>query len=123
MKSSLILLFITFIFNALTQTIPSDRVVNWSLAGVRDSSTSNFAVIDVLAGGLVNDAITPCDAALTALFLAHAEPAIFYFPAGSYLFNAPINLRSNCIFRGQGATMTNFIIDHAGSGNGININK
>jgi hypothetical protein len=122
MKSSLALLFIIFIFNALTQTIPSDRVVNWSLAGVRDSSTSNFAVIDVLAGGLVNDGLTPCDAELTALFSAHAEPAIFYFPAGSYLFNAPINLRSNCVFRGQGATVTNLIIDHSGSGNGININ-
>ena len=122
MKSSLALLFITFILNVLSQTIPSDRVVNWSLAGVRDSSTSNFAVIDVVAGGLVNDGVTPCDAALTSLFSTHAEPAIFYFPAGTYLFNAPISLRSNCVFRGQGATVTNFIIDHSGSGNGININ-
>ena len=122
MKNTLSLLFMSFFFNALTQTIPADRIVNWSLAGVRDSSTSNFAVIDVVAGGLVNDGVTPCDAALASLFSTHAEPAIFYFPAGTYLFNAPISLRSNCVFRGQGATVTNFIIDHSGSGNGININ-
>ena len=122
MKKTLTLIFISLIFNVLTQTIPGDRIVNWSLAGVRDSSTINFAVIDVLANGLVNDGVTPCDAALASLFSAHAEPALFYFPSGTYLFNSPINLRSNCVIRGQGATSTNFIIDHAGNGNGININ-
>jgi len=121
MKISLNVLFFAVFFNALSQTIPADRVVNWSLAGVRDSSTSNFVVIDMVAEGLNNDGTIACDLALSTVFAAHPEPAVFYFPAGTYLFNSPIVLRSNCIFRGSGATTTHFVIDHSGSGNGINI--
>ena len=53
--------------------------------------------------------------------LNHQEPIIVYFPPGDYLFNAAIPMRSNMVFRGAGATNTRFIIDHGGSGNGVNI--
>jgi hypothetical protein len=106
---------------SFSQTIPQDRVVDWSVAGIKDSSTAGFTVLDAVAEGLFNDGQTPCDYPLGSLMLNHQEPIIVYFPPGQYLFNSAIPLRSNMLIRGAGATNTKFIIDHAGSGNGINI--
>lgn len=122
MKLFLLLFSIGFILKGIAQTIPADRTVNWSLAGVKDSSTSNFNIIDVQILGCNNNGLTPCDSIFSAIQSAHQEPAVFYFPAGDYLFHASINLRSNSIIRGAGASATHFIINHSGSGNGFDIN-
>jgi hypothetical protein len=48
--------------------------------------------------------------------LAYQGPTIVYFPAGTYLFNTSIYLRSNFIIRGAGADQTTFIIEHPNNG-------
>lgn len=113
--------FLFFHFLSFAQVLPSERRVNWSAAGLRDTSTVGFTVLDALAQGLFTDGNTPCDYPLGSLMLNHQEPIIVYFPPGDYLFNAAIPMRSNMVFRGAGATNTRFIIDHGGSGNGVNI--
>ena len=108
-------------FLAQSQTIPSERTVNWSVAGIKDSTTVGFTVLDAVNEGLFNDGITPCDYPLGSLMINHSEPIIIYFPPGEYLFNNVIPMRSNMVLRGSGATNTKFIINHNGSGNGIDI--
>jgi hypothetical protein len=114
--------FACFTLLSISQTIPQDRVVDWSVAGIKDSTTAGFTLLDAVSEGLFNDGQTPCDFSLGSLMLNHQEPIIVYFPPGQYLFNSAIPLRSNMVIKGAGATNTKFIIDHAGSGNGININ-
>ncbi len=108
-------------FLAQSQTIPSERTVDWSVAGIKDSTTAGFTVLDAVNEGLFNDGITPCDYPLGSLMINHSEPIIIYFPPGEYLFNNVIPMRSNMVLRGSGATNTKFIINHNGSGNGIDI--
>jgi hypothetical protein len=108
-------------FLSLSQTIPAERTVDWSVAGIKDTSTVGFTVLDAVNEGLFNDGITPSDYPLGSLMINHSEPIIIYFPPGEYLFNNVIPMRSNMVLRGSGATNTKFIINHNGSGNGINI--
>jgi hypothetical protein len=109
------------IFNAsiFGQILPANRRVEWSVAGIRDSSTQNMTVLDVLSNGFSADGITPNDGAFNALLLNHPEPIILHFPAGIYLFSQPLILRSNIVLRGSGAANTTLKIDHGGSGHGI----
>jgi hypothetical protein len=108
-------------FLAQSQTIPLERTVNWSVAGIKDSTTVGFTVLDAVNEGLFNDGITPCDYPLGSLMINHSEPIIIYFPPGEYLFNNVIPMRSNMVLRGSGATNTKFIINHNGTGNGVEI--
>lgn len=108
-----VLLNLTF---AYTQTIPVQRMVNWQVAGIKDTTTQGFTIVDGSTYGFVNDGVTPNDYPLGSLMLAYQGPTIVYFPAGTYLFNAPIYLRSNFIIRGAGADQTTFIIEHPNNG-------
>jgi hypothetical protein len=109
------------LFTTQAQVLPLERSVDWSVAGIRDTTTVGFTVLDAIAEGLFNDGLTPCDYPLGSLMINHQEPIIIYFPPGEYLFNATIPLRSNMVLRGSGASNTKFIIDNNGTGNGINI--
>jgi hypothetical protein len=108
-----VLLNLTF---AHTQTIPAQRTVNWQVAGIKDTTTQGFTIVDGSTYGFVNDGVTPNDYPLGSLMLAYQGPTIVYFPAGTYLFNASIYLRSNFIIRGAGADQTTFIIEHPNNG-------
>jgi hypothetical protein len=110
-----------FPFVSISQTIPVERTVDWTVAGIKDTSTVGFTVLDAVNEGLFNDGVTPCDYPFGSLMINHSGPIIIYFPPGEYLFNSVIPMRSNMIFRGSGATNTKFIIDHNGSGNGVEI--
>lgn len=108
-------------FVSMSQTIPVERTVDWTVAGIKDTSTVGFTVLDAVNEGLFNDGLTPCDYPFGSLMINHSGPIIIYFPPGEYLFNSVIPMRSNMILRGSGATNTKFIIDHNGSGNGVEI--
>ena len=108
-------------FTLTAQVLPAERRVNWSIAGLHDTTTVGFTTLDAIAEGLFNDGATPCDYPLGSLMLNHQEPIIIFFPPGEYLFNSAIPMRSNMVLRGAGATTTKIIIDHSGTGNGINI--
>lgn len=114
---NLFFLFVLLNFSfAHAQTIPAIRTVNWQVAGIKDTTTQGFIVIDASTYGFVADGVTPNDYPLGSLMIANTGPTIVYFPAGTYLFNSPIYLRSNFIIRGAGADQTTFKIEHQNTG-------
>ncbi len=117
---SLSLLF--FYVDASTQIVDPSRSVDWTLAGLRDTSTLGFVEIDIEAEGLVGDGATPNDLALSNLLSSIIDPeVILNFPAGNFLFNKPIHLPGHVILRGQGAEQTTFTMDLNGAGHAFNV--
>lgn len=107
-------------FNLSAQLIPSSRKTDWTVAGIKDTSTQNFSTYDALQIGLNSDGLTPNDNALNNFFAAHQNESIrLIFPSGTYVFNYSINLPSNTIIKGVGAENTTLIIHHGNSGHGI----
>ncbi len=120
MRSYSILISICLSFSLSAQLIPSSRKTDWSVAGIKDTTTLNFSTYDAHQIGLFSDGLTPNDSALNAFFLLHQNEAIrLYFPSGNYLFHQTINLPSNTIIKGDGAENTTFTIQHSNSGHGI----
>ena len=104
------------------QTLTQNRSVDWTLAGLRDTTTNNFQYIDMQTFGVVNDSLTPNDVMFSnALNSVSGVGAILVFPAGFFLFNSTLNLPSNIIIRGQGADSTTFVFDLRGNGNSFHI--
>ncbi len=106
--------------SGLAQVLPANRAVNWSLAGVRDSSTSGFEIIDMATAGAIGDSLTPNDSVISAVLDSlNPNGAVLQFPEGNFLFNHAIRLPSNVIIRGEGARQTHFIMDLGASGHAI----
>jgi hypothetical protein len=104
------------------QIIPADRRVDWALAGVRDTSTAGFHLIDLGEAGCVGNGVTPNDTVLDSLLGMNMQPgAILRFPAGVFLFRRGIRLPSKYILRGQGAEHTRLVFDLGGSGHAISV--
>jgi hypothetical protein len=121
-----IVLFIVFLLNFTidnnAQTLPSSRAVDWTLAGLRDTSTLGFQLINMQIAGAVADGITPNDVVVANTIGAiTSNGAILEFSTGIFLFNSTINLPSNIIIKGQGADSTTFKMDLGGSGHSIKI--
>ncbi len=119
-----ILLLIGLSLSLITyaQTLPANRAVDWTIAGLNDTSTVGFTVIDMAAAGLVGDGATANDADMTTVLAGISGPgAILEFPAGNFLFNQTLNLPSNIVLKGEGAEMTTLSFDLGGSGDAINV--
>ncbi len=107
---------------AFSQTLPPSRSVDWTLAGLRDTTTTGFIEIDMQAEGAVGNGTTPNDFILDNVLSSISGPgAILNFPNGNFLFNNTINLSSNIIIKGQGAEQTILSMDLGGSGHSISI--
>ena len=120
MRSYSILFAICLSFNLSAQLIPTSRKTDWSVAGIKDTTTLNFSTYDANQIGLLSDGTTPNDDALNAFFALHQSESIrIHFPSGNYLFHQAINLPSNTIIQGDGAENTTFTIQHSNSGHGI----
>ncbi len=114
--------FITPTFSVWSQTLPASRSVDWKKAGLRDTTTVGFTVIDMANEGVFIDGATPNDAILSNIISnSSGTGTILKFPSGSFLFTETINLPSNTIIKGEGALETNFIMDLGGSGHSIRI--
>jgi hypothetical protein len=106
--------------NGFSQTLLATRTVNWTLAGLRDTTTSGFAIIDMQTYGAIGDGITPNDSVVSAVLSSVTGPgAILVFQSGDFLFNHTIVLPANTIIRGQGAANTIFTMSLGGTGYGI----
>ncbi|MFC2128489.1 glycosyl hydrolase family 28-related protein, partial [Bacteroidota bacterium] len=122
-----LLLFISFYFPGLfltgfTQTLPLERSVDWTLAGLRDTTSNNFQKIDMQAFGAVGDGLTPNDIIMSSVLSSNlGSGAILEFPTGNFLFNYTIDLPSNIIIRGQGAESTILTMNLNGFGHAINV--
>lgn len=104
------------------QVIPQSRSTDWTIAGLRDTSTAGFAMIDMQLHGITGDGLTPNDSVLAAVISGlSGSGAILLFPAGDFLFQQTIHLPSGIVIRGQGPASTRFISDLGGSGHSIQI--
>jgi len=120
MRTYSIFISICLCFSLSAQLIPSSRKTDWSVAGIKDTSTLNFITYDANQMGLIPDGVTPNDSALYTFFSLHQNEEIrLLFSSGNYLFHQAINLPNNTVIKGNGAENTTFTIQHANSGHGI----
>ncbi len=120
---SLLLWFLTCNPDLPYQTLPTERTVDWTLAGLRDTSTLQFDIIDLESYGLKSDGVTANDDLMKNLLESHYEHGvIFLFSKGEYLFRQSIRLKSNMILKGMGIDQTHLIFDLGGKGHAIVIN-
>src|SRR4026209_3034448 len=113
---SFFLIIITY--SAWPQVIPSSRRVDWTLAGYHGSIPVYPVVKNITDFGGSGNGITVNDPALqNAIASLNNQNGVIYFPAGTFLFNSPVTLRSGLVVRGAGATNTTLQFNLAGSGN------
>lgn len=99
---------------AIAQTIPQNRITDWSKAGYNDSLPTYSNTVNIMNYGGVADGVTPNDSAIRAAILAlGSQPGTIYIPAGNYLFNATIHInRDSIVLKGDGsATKLLFDLD------------
>lgn len=116
------LFFFLIAVGGFSQTLPPSRSVDWTLAGLRDTTTVGFQLVDMQAEGVVGDGIAPNDSIVNNVISSIVGPgAILNFPSGNFLFNNTIDIPSNIIVRGQGADNTTFTMNLGGTGHSFNI--
>ena len=109
-------------YEASSQVIPSSRRADWTLAGYHGTIPVYSTVKNITDYGGSGDGITVNDLALqNAITSLNNQNGVIYFPAGTFLFNSPITLRSGLVIRGEGATNTTLQFNLAGSNNLITI--
>jgi hypothetical protein len=116
-----LIFFTTSIF---AQTIPPNRIIDWSIAGYRDSFPNPTTVLDVTSFGAIGDSITDNTSfILNAIDSLHGQRGVIYFPPGKYLVGLSLALPDSVIIRGASADSTWIIFNFGGNiGNGFNIN-
>lgn len=120
MKIKLLFLLVLLQGTYMSQVLPSNRSVDWTLAGLNDTNTIGFTLVDVSVEGFIGDGLTPNDALFDSLLLLNYSQGVhFYFPQGNYVFNTSKNLPSNCLISGAGPTNSKLIFDLNGSGHGF----
>lgn len=117
-KFILICLFCQLSFS---QTISTARRVDWTLAGNKNF-TEPTLVINFQTSGGDNTGSTSNNTVMTNLLNSiGSSGAIIHFPAGTYLFNQTIVLKTNIILRGESANSTFLKFNLGGTGNAIQI--
>ncbi len=119
----LLLLFSCFSVNLFGQVLPPDRSVDWTNAGLKDTTTANFTAVNLADFGVVGDGTTPNDSIVQVVIDSFGTSGlIMELPAGDYMFNYTIRLNSNTVLRGQGAENTTILMNPIDSfSNGISI--
>ncbi len=118
---------VSFLLTVIThctfsQIIPSFRKTDWSLAGYQGSIPVYPIVKNINDYGGSGNGVTANDAALqNAISSLNNQNGTIYFPAGTFLFNAPITLRSGLILKGEGATNTLLKFNLSGTGSLITV--
>jgi hypothetical protein len=94
-------------FFSYSQNLPINRTVDWTAAGLQDTTTSGFTTIELSDYAFYGDSIIPNDSIMQyVLDSIVIDKAILIFPAGNFLFKEILFLKENIILRGQGATET-----------------
>ncbi len=105
-------LFITtlvslFSFGNFSQTIPANRTVDWSLAGLTNGMQEHTTVVNITDFGGIADGITTNNTAFSnALNALNNNPGVIFFGNGVYLFDQALTLPDNVIIRGNSADST-----------------
>ena len=101
------------------QSLPPNRAVDWSLAGIRSVNKFQSTRLDFVAlreqYQLEND-----DSTLQRILDTHqGESLVIYFPPGDYHFQKSINLGSQVILQGASPDETKLIFDLGGADHAI----
>lgn len=122
MKFSTTIFFSVIISICQAQTIPVDRIFNWTNSGYQGTYPINAVQIDFLTVGGVNDGLTDNSSALQNAIATAVRPAVIFFQPGDYLFSSTINLPDSIILRGSTADSTSLLFNFGGAtGNCINV--
>lgn len=125
MKSIILLTVLLLVKTAITQVIPEDRRVDWSIAGYQGEIPKPDLQVNVLDYGAVGDTSTDNYSALiSAINALNGNMGIVYFPPGGYIFNSTIDLPDSVILRGATADSTLLVFDLGGqAGNCFSVSK
>lgn len=121
------ILFYCFLFVtsfSWAQVLPSNRSVDWSLAGFRGVIPDYPNVVNISNYGGSGDGMGSNDTAfMNAVNSLSGADGVIYFPSGTFIFNSPITLRSGLILRGASSDSTTLKFDIAigNSSDAINI--
>ena len=111
-----ILIFYLFTFVTLAQTVPVERMVDWSSAGRSNDIISPDTLINIMDYGGIADGTTPNNTAMTAAKNAlGGQAGIIYFPPGEYFFNQKVNLTGGQILKGRGSDSTTLLFNLNGN--------
>ncbi len=117
MRTIIYLLILQVPFICQSQTLPTNRSVDWKLAGLKDTSTIGFLEIDMQLLGLNDNGIISNDLLLDSVLNEVGDQGtILTFPEGDFLFEQTIHLPNNIVIRGAGTESTTFHFDLDGSG-------
>lgn len=116
-----LLLILFWSVSMSAQILESDRRVNWSYAGLVDTSTLEFEEVFMSEYEIDTSGIIPQDSILEAILAESTSGVSVRFPEGIFLFNKRINLPSNCRIKGVGSSETNFVFDLGGKDNAFDI--
>lgn len=90
-----------------SQTIDDSRTVNWQNAGLSNTCYTAQSIIDFSDAGGTGDGVTNNNTVMSAVLATiTSEFTVVYFPPGNYVFNAPIEMKSNMVLKGAGADAT-----------------
>ena len=98
-------------------TIPADRVIDWSIAGVQGGIPDVPVAVELtpsdLPSGEESNAAPAIQAALDEVHAAGEHGAVL-LPEGTYYVKEPINMREGVVLRGRGLDKTFLIFDVPG---------
>ena len=91
----------------LSQTIPEDRIVDWSQAGLLYDIPNSSALFSVIDFGATGDGLTDDSPAVQdALNAMENNAGILFFPSGTYLLTESIIAHSGLTIRGESSEET-----------------
>ncbi len=117
-RISYIIFISSFICHGLSfgQTIPNDRISDWSNAGLTKAFCHPDSIYNILDYGGNPDGITSNDQAFQNVLNAMSGNAgIIYFPTGDFYFNQTLSLSSNIVLKGNSSDSTILSFDLNGS--------
>lgn len=118
---SVFTLFLLFVFSfSFCQIIPTERVVDWSVAGVETDFDDPDIMLNVMNFGAIGDGVTDdSDAVISAIAALNGDPGIVFFPEGDFLIKSTISLHSGVIIRGVDSLSTKILIDFDGAATNV----
>lgn len=113
-----IIFICTFFFHdvAMGQTIPSNRVTDWSYAGLTKPLCHPDSIYNIIDYGGNPDGVTSNDQAFQNVLNALSGNAgMIYFPSGNFHFTSTLSLSSNIVLKGSSSASTTLSFDLNGS--------
>ncbi len=91
------------------QEVFTDRLVDWSVAGLIEAISEPSNIVDVTDYGLVGDsAVNNSNYIQTAINALGGNPGVLFFPEGKYVFLSTVSIPEGIILRGEGSEKTKF---------------